>query len=134
MGPFGLRSMTATALSLWLGALACLLGCAKPSMASPMQGQHRETSAVNCPERDSDAGDSCCKHGHNPNRSGKDEQHTTSCCPTETARIQKQNMARPTVTHLTAAVLALVDFEAATFVYGDAASGESVSWHEGRDI
>jgi len=131
---FGLRSMTATALSLWLGVLACLLGCAKPAMASPMQGQHRETSGINCPERDSDAGDSCCRHGHNPNRSGKDEQHAMSCCPTETALIQKQNIAPPAVTHLFAAVLALVDFEAATFVLGDAASGESVPWHAGRDI
>ena len=57
-----------------------------------------------------------------------------SCCPTETALIQKQDMAPPTMTHLFAAVLALVDFEAATFAFGDAASGESVPWHAGRDI
>src|SRR5580658_1710730 len=110
---FGLRSMTATALSLSLGVLACLLGCAKPAMASPTQGQHREISAVNCPARDSDAGDSCCKHGHNPKRSGKDEQHARSCCPTETALIQKQNTAPPTATRQFAAVLALVDLGAA---------------------
>jgi hypothetical protein len=131
---FGLRSITATALSLWLGVLACLLGCAKPAMASRMQSQHRETSGVNCPERDSDAGDSCCKHGHNPNRSGKDEQHAMSCCPTETALIQKQSTAPPTVTHLFAAKVALVDFEAATFAFDDAASSESVPWHAGREI
>jgi hypothetical protein len=57
-----------------------------------------------------------------------------SCCPTETALIQKQNVAAPTVTHLFAAVLALADFEAATFVFRDASSGESVPWHAGRDI
>lgn len=57
-----------------------------------------------------------------------------SCCPTETALIQKQNTALPTVAHLFAAVLALVDFEAATFAFGDAASSESVTWHAGRDI
>jgi len=134
MRPFGLRSMTATALSLWLGVLACLLGCARPAVALPKQSQHHEIGALNCPERDGDAGDSCCKHGHNQNRSGKDGQHTMSCCPTETALIQKQNAALPMVVHFFAAVLALVDFEAATFAFGDAASGESVPWHAGRDI
>jgi hypothetical protein len=132
---FGLRSVTATALSLWLGVLACVLGCAKLSAASPPTAETQVSGpiAARCPDGGNEAGESCCRHGHNPaNGSGKNQHHSNSCCPTETALIQKQNAVPPSLVHLYVAALALPDFRAASFVSANATS--SSLWRLGRDI
>ena len=106
MNAFGIRSFEATTLSLWLGVLACLLGCATPAKASQSPSQ---TAAAQCPERDA-AGDSCCQHSHNPRRSERNH-HAMSCCPSETALTQKQNLTLPALA-IFVAVLTLVQFDA----------------------
>jgi len=134
MASFGLRPVTATALSLWLGVLACVLGCAKPSAASSLAPETVSGHiAAQCPDRDNEAGDSCCRHGHNPaDHSGKNQHHSISCCPTETALIQKQNVVPPSLVHLYVAALALPDFHTTSFVFASATS--SIVWRLGRDI
>jgi hypothetical protein len=135
MVSLGLRSVTATALSLWLGVLACVLGCAKASAASAptVETQVSVPIAAQCLDRDNESAESCCRHGHNPgNGSGKNQRHSNSCCPTETALIQKQNAVPPSVVHLYVAALALADFHATNFVSANATS--SILWHLGRDI
>ena len=116
----GLRSVTATGLSLWIGVLACVLGCAKPSVASTSASETKASgfSAAPCPERGGEDEEPCCRHGHNPaDGSGKNEQHSISCCPAETALIQKQNVAPPLLVHLYVAVLALPGFHTSNFCF-----------------
>src|SRR5271170_1439485 len=108
----GLRPVTATVLSLWLGVLACVLGCAMPSAASPLAPEIQVSGlgATPCPDG-GDIGEPCCRHGHNPaDGSGKSEHHSISCCPAETALIQKQDPTSPVLTHLYTAVLTLANF------------------------
>jgi hypothetical protein len=54
-----------------------------------------------------------------------------SCCPTETALIQKQSIA-PALTHVFVAVLALLNVD--DFVFASASVGDGVPWQAGRDI
>jgi len=132
-----LRSMTATALSLWLGILACVLGCAKPSAASPLapETQVSGLGAAPCPDRGSDAEEPCCRHGHNPaDGSEKNKHRSISCCPTETALIQKQNVVPPSSAHLYVAVLMLPNFHPSNFVSANESASPSTLWHSGRDI
>jgi hypothetical protein len=135
----GLRSVTATALSLWLGVLACVLGCAKPSAASTsasaLETQVSGLSAAPCPDGGCDAGQPRCRHGHDPaDGSEKSEHNSISCCPAETALIQKQNVAPPASAHLYVAVLMLPDFHPSNFVSANASAGPSTPWPSGRDI
>jgi hypothetical protein len=126
---FSSRPVTATALSLWLGVLACVLGCAKASAVFPAP-ETVSGIAAQCPDGGRDAGESCCRHGHNP--AGKNQHHSNSCCPTETALIQKQNVVPPPLVHLYVVALALPDFHATSFVSMSALS--SLPWRLGRDI
>ena len=131
-----LRPATATALSLWLGILACVLGCANVSTASASipKTQVSGLNATQCPDRDVDAG-SCCRHGHHPaGGSDKDEQHAISCCPAETALIQKQNVASPALIALYVAASALPDLHATNFVSATAIATSSPFSHAGREI
>jgi hypothetical protein len=133
----GLRPVAATALSLWLGVLACVLGCAKPSAASASAPQTEVSglSAAPCPDGGGDAGQPCCRHGHDPaDGSEKNEHHSISCCPAETALIQKQNVVPPAAAHLYVAVLMLPDFHPSNFVSANASAGPSTLWHSGRDL
>src|ERR1700734_1378588 len=132
-----LRSATATALSLWLGVLACVLGCAKVSAASPSALETRVSgiSAAPCPDRGSDATEPCCRHGHNPGGApGKNDHHSISCCPAETALIQKQNVVAPVSVHLYVAVLMPGVFHASNFVTAIASASPSTPWHSGRGL
>jgi hypothetical protein len=126
------RSIAATALSLWIGALACLLGCAKPAKAaSPTPGR---AGVVQCPTNESDAGDSCCQRNHNPGNSEKNRHHAMSCCPTETALTQKQNLVLPALTVNFVAVLPLLHVNASLFDFDLSSANTEVPFQTGRDI
>ena len=132
-----LRSVSATALSLWLGGLACVLGCVKPFAASPSapEMQLLGNSAASCPDPGGDARELCCRHSHHPaNGSGKSGHPSISCCPSETALIQKQNVVPPVSAHFSAALLMLWTFRSSTFVYANANASPSMAWQSGRDI
>jgi hypothetical protein len=130
MGFLRLRSVIAITLSLWLGVLACLLGCAKPmAAATPAAASN---SGMICTQGDDEAGDSCCRHGHDG--SGKTDRHAKSCCPTETALTQKKSDAAAPMVFIHVEVLALPGVDAATFVFESARSNVSVVSQTGRDI
>jgi hypothetical protein len=136
MNAFCLRPVTATALSLWLGILACALGCANVSTAFA-SAPERQVSGLRpgpCSGRDDDAGESCCRHGHNPAGGSEKTGHTISCCPAETALIQKQNVVPPSLIHLYLGALVLPDFRAANLVSATATARHSLVWNVGRDI
>jgi hypothetical protein len=133
----GIRSAAATALSLWLGVLACILGCARPAAASPPvpEAQVSGLIAAPCPDPGGEVGEQCCRHGHNPaNGPGKNEHHSISCCPSETALISKQNVVPPVSGHLYVAVLMLRTFHSSGFVHANADASSSTPWDSGRDI
>jgi hypothetical protein len=132
-----LRSVTATALSLWLGILACVLGCAKPSAAFPLapETQVSGLNAAPCPDSGGDAEEPCCRHGHDPaNGPGKNEHHSISCCPAETALIQKRNVVAPASAHLHVAVLVLRIFHSSNLFSANVSASPSTLWDSGRDI
>jgi hypothetical protein len=128
--------LTATGLSLWLGVLACLLGCAMPSAAVPPGPEMRIFGVGAAPCADGgDAGEPCCRHGHNPaDRSGNSEHQSISCCPAETALVQKQDVTSPALAHLGVAVLMLATLDASGLVSGTTSAGLSPILHSGRDI
>ena len=137
MSSVGSRSVTATALSLWLGVLACVLGCANPSAAAPSAPGRSGSglSGAPCPDRDAGAAEPCCRHGHSPgDGSGRDKHRSISCCPTETALIQKQNVVPLASAHLYIAVLLLPNFHPCNFFPANANTSPSTPWHSGRDI
>src|SRR6202012_1038432 len=88
------RSIAATTLSLWLGALACLLGCASPAKGTDNSAAGR-AHVVRWPESDGNGGDPCSQRNQNPVGSEKSRHHAMSCCPTETGLTQKQNLVLP---------------------------------------
>src|SRR5258708_40101639 len=133
----GSRSLTATALSLWIGVLACVLGCAMPSAASPSapKTQGSGLSTTQCPDPGDDAGRQCCRQGHHPaDGSNKNQHRSISCCPADTALVQKQNVVPPASVHLRVAVLALPNFHASNFVSANASASPSTLGHSGRDL
>lgn len=126
MSLFETRSIMAWGLSLWLGLLACLLGCATPTKA----GQHdSRTAGVQCPDS-GEAGDSCCQR--HPGSSEKNH-HAVSCCPTETALTQKQNLTLPALA-VFVAVLIPLDLNVSVFDSVHSGSGDAVPFQTGRDI
>ncbi len=132
MGAPHIKSITATALSLWLGVLACLLGCASPAKAAnPITSR---TGVVQCPTGDTDSGDSCCQHGHNPGSSEKNRHHAMSCCPTETALTQKQVSISPALTFAVVAVLPLAEVSASLFHFDRSRANDEIPFQTGRDI
>src|ERR1700691_456483 len=117
-----LRSVTATALSLWLGVVACVLGCAM-SLTAHAGAPGTLGNAAPCPARDGDAEETCCPHGHTPSRNPeKSGHHRNSCCPTEAALIQKQSVAAPGPAWPHVAVLTLRAFDSSSNL---PASGET---------
>jgi len=137
MVSLGLRSVTATALSFWLGVLACVLGCAKPSAAFPLapETQVSGLKAAACPDRGGDPEEPCCRHGHNPaNGPEKNEHHSISCCPAETALIQKRNVVAPASAQLHVAVLVLRNFHLFDSISANPSASPSTLWHSRRDI
>ena len=136
MVSLSLRSVTASALSLWLGLLACLLGCAKPAAAaSTERRQSLESGMGVCPERDGDAGDSCCRHGHDsPGNSDQNGHHAKSCCPTESALTQKKSLTAPPLVYPHLAALALPNFDLSGFESARESTGIPTRWQAGRDI
>ena len=86
-----LRPLTATVLALWLGFLACLLGCAQPVLASgPSRTQILGPGTI-ANEADSKMGEAgtCCHHHRGTPDGNKPAVQTISCCPLDATLIQK---------------------------------------------
>ncbi len=102
-----LRPLTATVLALWLGFLACVLGCAQPVLASTASRTQIVESRTAANEADSKMGDagSCCHHRHGTSDGNKPGVQTISCCPMDATLIQKQDPGPANSGHLYAVVL-----------------------------
>ena len=105
-----LRHLTATVLALWLGFLACLLGCAQPVLASTSSRTEIFESRTTTNEADSKMGDagSCCHHHHGTSDGNKQSVQTISCCPLDATLIQKQDPAAANGHHYAAVLVIFV--------------------------
>jgi hypothetical protein len=131
---FSLRSLTATSLSLWLGVLACLLGCAKPTTAAEQRPSPEASMGV-CPQSKSNADEPCCQHGHDaPGRPDNKSDHANSCCPTETALTQKETLTAPPLVVVHAVALTLPSVGASPMVFTSLNASAPTLWQAGRDI
>jgi hypothetical protein len=123
-----------TALSCWLGFLACVLGCALP-MSATVLCERAQVSELDAAARHETAGaDACCHHSRNSSGSSKETEHNTvSCCPLDATLLQKQNPAPPR-SELYVAILALPIFSSLNQLSaGDALRLPTLS-HPGRDV
>jgi hypothetical protein len=90
------RPLAATALSLWIGFLACVLGCAQPILAPPKLAQAQLLQSQAAPladvHRTVTREEPCCHHTRG---SHKDSQRVEkiSCCPLDATLLQKPDPA-----------------------------------------
>jgi hypothetical protein len=134
MNAFRPRSLTATVLSLWLGFLACALGCAHPVSASTPRSSSLVVKANGtlCDDgRDADGESSCCT-GHGSSRPSQ-KHHSISCCPLDATLIQKYDASSLVANHVHLAVVALLIFHPSVPL-STHTEGSPTIWHEGRDV
>lgn len=134
MNVFRTQSLTATALSLWLGLLACALGCAHPVSASTKHSAARvlkadQTLCVDGTEID---GESSCCTGHGSSRPSQ-KHHSISCCPLDATLIQKHDASSLVASHVHLAVVeSLISHPSAAL--WTPIEGTPIVWVEGRDV
>jgi hypothetical protein len=131
-----LRLVTATGLALWLGFLACVLGCSQSVLAStPASIQIFESKAAEN-DVDTNTGDagSCCHH--HQGTPGKNNQglQSISCCPLDATLIQKRDPASFVSIHSYTVVLMLFVLNSSFRVsVSDRVDSPHVC-HAGRDV
>jgi len=118
------KAWMATFVSLWIGVLACFMGCALPTLAE----QHQSGPMTNA--------EHCCHSGGKspvkPSDGKSSPSHGMSCCPVEVTVAAKWDAATMAVVPPQHFILASdLDLTATRFYY----SVETVSfvWHSGRD-
>jgi hypothetical protein len=133
MNAFRSRSLIATVLSLWLGFLACALGCANPVSAStPRSSSQVKTNETLCSDGNDAAGDSPCCTSHGSSRPSQ-KHHSISCCPLDATLMQKQDASSLVAIHVHLAVFTLLSFHP-SIPLSTPAEGSPSIWHEGRDV
>ena len=133
MNVFRPQCLTATVLSLWLGFLACALGCAHPVSAStPREAWHAlKATETLCSDDNETDGDSCCT-GHGSSRSSQ-KHHNISCCPLDATLIQKQDTSSLVVDHVHLAVFTFLISDPSTALWTPVEGPPTITL-EGRDI
>jgi hypothetical protein len=131
------RPLTAAALSLWIGFLACVLGCAQPVLASPKPTQAQFSEPESAARGDAGGTISsegpCCHHSRG---SQKDKQpvQSVSCCPLDATLLQKQDAVSLSRTSLfVAAVTLLLSHPVLTLCAAREIDAPHLA-HTGRDL
>jgi hypothetical protein len=138
MNALRLRSWMATGLSLWLGFLACVLGCAQPVLGSGTSA-HTGVFALN-PAANEDGngemGDAgpCCHHGRGASSQNKPVAQTVSCCPLDATLMQKQDPVSRLRGQWSVAVLLLLVFHPSFPLSARDRENAPTVWHAGRDV
>ena len=132
-----LRPVTATALALWLGFLACVLGCAQPVLIlTPSHTRISEPRAAANEDDDDkmvDAGP-CCHHHRGASDKNNQGLQTISCCRLDATLIQKQDPVSSRSAHPYAAVLVLFVFNSSFRLSAPRGTDAPTVWHTGRDV
>jgi hypothetical protein len=138
MNAYCLRSLTATVLSLWLGFLACVLGCAQPVLAStpsshPQICEPQAAANEDNSSKIADAGP-CCHHSGGASQKNKQGAQTVSCCPLDATLIQKQDPVSPISGHSYVVVLMLLVLRPLFQLSATNETNPPTVWHAGRDV
>jgi hypothetical protein len=125
------RSMAAVALSLWMGALACLMGCALPVSAS----SHRQTaglpSKTNCDASNLGETEPCCHHGSSSSKKTKHDNRI-SCCVSDATVIQKQDPV--SISRAESVAFVVVVFHPSIQLAATRRDNTLSVWQTGRDV
>ena len=132
-----LRPVTATGIALWLGFLACVLGCAQPILASTPSHTQISEPRVAAHEGDSgkvvDAGPCCHHHRRAPGKNDRSLQNISGC-PLDATLIQKQDPASSKSSHPYAAVLTLFVFNSSFRLSATNGINVPTVCHAGRGV
>ena len=133
-----LKHVTAVALSLWLGFLACVLGCVQPvseAAASTRAQISQLKAAANEDDQDrmTDVG-SCCHHSGKTPEKNRRGTANLSCCPLDATLIQKQDPVPPLRTSFPVFVLPLLALHASVSLPVNAETSAPLPWHSGRGV
>ena len=128
------RSVASTVLSGWFGFLACILGCAQPTLAAShcdrISGVGLAASSAN---KDDSA--SCCNHGRSPSGGSDQNKHSgASCCPLDATFIQKQDSTPPLSGSSHVVVMARVSVDSPNVRFTSGEIRSPTIWYAGRDI
>ena len=134
-----LRSVVCITLSCWFGFLACVLGCAKPTLAAAVCEQNQISSALKFAREavgSNAAGGAPCCHPRRSSSGGPHQNNHTgvSCCPLAATLIQKQDPTSRLHSDTGIALLAPLTLHSTNRF---PASGEVLLpalWYAGRDI
>jgi len=138
MDGYCLRSLTATVLSLWLGFLACVLGCAQPVLAST-RSSHTQICEPQAAAKEDDSGKiadagPCCHHNGGASQKNKQGAQTVSCCPLDATLIQNQDPVSPISGHSYLVVLILLVLRPSFQLSATNETNPPTVWHAGRDV
>jgi hypothetical protein len=131
------RSLTATALSLWIGFLACVLGCAQPVLSStkPAHAHLSEPESAARGDANGTVGSEgpCCHHTGGSQKS-KQTAQTISCCPLDATLFQKQDPVSHLRDFSSALIFTLLQFGSSLELSARTAASEPPLRHTGRDL
>jgi len=130
------RAILSTVLSCWFGFLACLLGCAQPTLAAP-QCESTQLAGEHLASANTDTGTRppCYNHGRNPSgESHKNQNHRASCCPLDATLMQKQDSSRPADASIHLAVLPSFNLLSPNPLRVGGEITPASVWHAGRDV
>jgi hypothetical protein len=124
--------MAAVALSLWMGVLACLMGCALPVSASSHQHNTGLQSKANC-DANSNLGETepCCHHGSGSSKKTKHDSQI-SCCVSDATVIQKQDPV--SIARSGSVALVVVVFHPSIQLSATRRDNTLSVWQTGRDV
>src|SRR5579863_4713818 len=125
------RSLTAAALSLWLGVLACALGCAHPLSASTKLAAQVKANQTLCVDDEADGESSCCTSHGSSHPSQK--HHSISCCPLDATLIQEHDASSLIANHVHLAVFTSLIAHPSISLWTPV-EGVPIVWVEGRDV
>jgi hypothetical protein len=139
------RAAVATAVSLWMAVLACLMGCTLPSLANPAALNVSTTNASSLPansaeksQTDQMAGTENCPHHSAGNAPAKHNDRkpvrggAMSCCPVEVTLASKPDIATLQISPARAFVLQS-HFSLAMVRFQHPVEFVPSLWHSGRD-
>ena len=131
-----LRPLTASVLALWLGFLACLLGCARPILAStPSRTELVEfRTPANEADGKMDEAGSCCHHHHGTSDGNTPGVQTISCCPLDATLIQRQDLGSANSGHHYAVVLMIFVLNPSFRLSASNGINTQPVGHAGRDV
>jgi hypothetical protein len=132
-----LTQVTASALSLWLGCLACVLGCVQPvSVPAPSTQRISELNATANEDDNDRMADSapCCHHNGKSSEKNKQDSTNSSCWGLNATLTQKQDPVPPLRTFLSVFVLSLWVLHSSVPLSVSTDTSAPIAWHAGRDV